>query len=295
MKVMSFANSKGGVSKSTSIGAISSILGAASYKVLIVDLDPQKNITRTFTNGTEYVEPDNRLWKNIINSDFSSESDGLSWTALFCEKFAHKQSMQEYIVPSNSDNIDILPSTFDLAFSIYYIYDKCKESSNAITYFKHNLNLLKNDYDYVLIDTSPFMSYLTMCSIAASDYIVSPINTDNYSYDGLGQLIDVVEMINTTYNTQAEFKGVFLTRVKRNTVVYKDLAKAYQSEFEDKFIPISVRDCISVTEANTALLPLFKYTPGCVAIEDYIKITNYLGLLDNAHYKKLEKVMGGIA
>lgn len=295
MKVLSFANSKGGVSKSTSIGAISSILGAASYRVLIVDLDPQKNITRTFTNNTDYEESENHLWKSIINNELAIENDDLSWSALFCEKFTQKQSIQEYIVSSNSENIDILPSTFDLAFAIYYIYDKCKEIPNAITYFKHNLNLLKNEYDYVLIDTSPFMSYLTMCSIAASDYIVSPINTDNYSYDGLGQLIDVVELINATYNTQAEFKGVFLTRVKRNTVVYKDLAKAYQSEFEDKFIPISVRDCISVTEANTALIPLFQYTPGCVAIEDYIKITNYLGLLDNEHYKKLEKVMGGIA
>lgn len=294
MKVITFANSKGGVSKSTSIGTIASITGASKYKTLLIDLDPQRNLTKTFTNNTAYKSSKENLWRNFIGNTDNYENDNPALTALFCEKFTKKESMMEYIVDSNFTNVDILPATFDLAFIIYYIYDKCKEDKNAVTYFKHNLQLLKNDYDYIFIDTSPFMSYLTMSTIAASDYIVTPINTDSYSYDGLEQLIDIVEEINDTFNTQAEFKGVFLTRVKRNTTVYKKLKEQYKELFGDRFIPISVRDCITVTEANTALIPLFEYDSTCPAIEDYIKIINYLGLLDNKHYKNLEKLLGGM-
>ncbi len=295
MKTIAFTNGKGGVAKSTSVGGIGCVLAKSGNKTLIIDFDPQKNITSTFTHGTDYQEHESTLWRSYINSENSTENEDLSLKALFCDKFVRKESMQEYIVKSNFENIDILPASFDLAFAIYDIYDSCKNEPNAITYFKHNLELLKNEYDYVLVDTSPFMSYLTMCTIAASDYIVTPINTDSYSYEGLGQLIEIVQEINATYNTHAEFKGVFLTRAKRNTVVYKNLVEQYMAEFGDSFIPISVRDCISVTEANTALVPLFNYAPQCTAIEDYIDIANYLGLLDNEHYRKLEKTRRGIA
>jgi len=295
MKVIAFTNGKGGVAKSTSISGLGSVLAASGYKTLLIDLDPQGNTTSTFTSGTEFIKPVADIWKSYVNKSIAIENTGLSLKALFCEKFTKKESMQEYIVNSNFNNVDILPASFDLAFMIYDIYDSCKTNPNAITYFKHNLNLLKNEYDYVLIDTSPFMSYLTMCTITASDYIVTPINTDSYSYDGLGQLIEMVQEINLTYGTQAEFKGVFLTRAKRNTVVYKQVVEQYTAEFGDSFIAVSVRDCVAVTEANTALVPLFEYAPTSVAIEDYIDIANYLGLLDNEHYRKLEKVRRGIA
>mgnify|MGYP002509022480 CR=1 FL=1 len=78
---------------------------------------------------------------------------------------------------------------------------------------KNNLEYVKDDYDYIFIDNSPFKSALSNCSLCASDGVLTPINADNFSYDGLMDLIETIQNLNDSYSLSINFMGIFMTRV----------------------------------------------------------------------------------
>lgn len=271
-EVISLINEKGGVGKSTSAITIAQILAISGYKVLIVDLDPQMNTTKMFGQ----VEADNDI----------------NYEHLFCDKQIRKDAVMDFVTETEHMNISILSASRELNTLIYKIYDKCKET-NVELYFRYNLNLLKDEFDYIIIDNSPFKSYLTSCAMCASDKVITPINVDNFSYDGLMSLIDSIEELNTKYSLAIEFAGIFMTRVTGRTTLFKQMFESYENMFGDKFLPVSIRNCIATSESNTTFEPLLTYDKRCTAAQDYIELVNYLGLMDNKHFRELAKYLKG--
>lgn len=272
-EVISLINEKGGVGKSTSAITISQILAISGYRVLIIDLDPQMNTSKMF--GCT----DNN------NSDINYEH-------LFCSKQLRKSSVMEFISETDYPNISLLSASRELNTLIYKIYD-CSKNSNVELFLKHNLNFLKDEFDYIIIDNSPFKSYLTSCAMCASDKILTPICVDNFSYDGLMSLLDSIEELNSKYSLAIEFAGIFMTRVAGRTTLFKQMFESYENMFGDKFLPVSIRNCIAVNESNTTFEPLLTYDKRCTAAQDYIELVNYLGLMDNKHYRELAKYLKG--
>ena len=274
-EVISFINEKGGVGKSTSAITITQILAISGYKVLLIDLDPQMNTTKMFGQSDETID--------------------INYEHLFCTKQLRKSSVMEFINSTEYNNISILSASRELSTLVYTIYDRSKESgdANVELYLRHNLNLIKDEFDYIIIDNSPFKSYLTSCAICASDKIVTPICVDNFSYDGLMSLFDTIEDLNTKYSLAIEFAGIFMTRVAGRTTLYKQMFESYESMFGDKFLPVSIRNSIAVSESNTTFEPLLTYDKRCPAAQDYIELVNYLGLMDNKHYRELAKYLKG--
>ncbi len=270
-QVISFINEKGGVGKSTSAITISQILAISGYKILIIDLDPQMNTSKVFG-----VQDDNLI----------------DYEHLFCNKQTDKESVQKYIMETEHKNISLLSASRELNQLIYKIYDISKTESVEL-YLKHNLELLGDTYDYIIIDNSPFKSYLTSCAIIASDKIITPVNVDNFSYDGLMSLFDTIEELNTKYSLHIEFAGLFMTRITGRTTIYKQMFEDYENMFGDNFIPVSIRNCIAVSESNTTFEPLLTYDKKCTAAQDYIELVNYLGLMDNKHFRELAKYLKG--
>ncbi len=271
-EVISLINEKGGVGKSTSAITIAQILAISGYKVLLVDLDPQMNTTKMFGQA----EADN----------------GINYEHLFCSKQVRKDAVLEFITKTDYKNISILSASRELNSLIYKIYDKCKEV-NVELYFRYNLGLLKDEFDYIIIDNSPFKSYLTSCAMCASDKIITPINVDNFSYDGVMSLFDTIEELNTKYSLAIEFAGIFMTRVTGRTTLFKQMFDSYEAMFGDKFLPVSIRNCIAASESNTTFEPLLTYDKRCTAAQDYIELVNYLGLMDNKHFRELAKYLKG--
>ena len=177
-EVISLINEKGGVGKSTSAITIAQILAISEYKVLLIDLDPQMNTTKMY--GQAEANPD------------------IDYERLFCEKQKNKNEVMSYITETEYKNISILTASRELNSLIYKIYDKMKEI-NVELYLRYNLNLIKDEFDYIIIDNSPFKSYLTSCAMCASDKIITPICVDNFSYDGLMSLFDTIEELNDKY------------------------------------------------------------------------------------------------
>lgn len=274
-EVISFINEKGGVGKSTSAITIAQILAISGYNVLLIDLDPQMNTTKMFGQTDEVLD--------------------INYEHLFCTKQLRKSSVLEFISSTDYKNISILSASRELSTLVYTIYDRSKEAggTNIELYLRHNLSLIKDDFDYIIIDNSPFKSYLTTCAICASDKIVTPICVDNFSYDGLMSLFDTIEDLNSKYSLAIEFAGIFMTRVAGRTTLYKQMFESYENMFGEKFLPVSIRNCIAVSESNTTFEPLLTYDKRCTAAQDYIELVNYLGLMDNKHYRELAKYLKG--
>lgn len=271
-EIISLINEKGGVGKSSSAISIAQILAISGYSILLIDLDPQMNTTKMFGK-----------------TDAGTESD---YEHLFCSKLSSKSDVHDYISTTDYENISLLSASRVLNKLIYKIYDVSK-TTNVELYFKYNLGLLKDDYDYIIIDNSPFKSYLTTCAMCASNKIITPICVDNFSYDGLMSLFDTIEELNTKYALSIEFSGMFMTRVADRTSLYKQMYESYENMFGDKFLPVSIRNCIAVNESNTLFEPLLTYDKRCNAAQDYIELVNYLGLMDNKHYRELAKYLKG--
>ena len=201
-EIISLINEKGGVGKSTSAITISQILAISGYNILLIDLDPQMNTTKMFSNVDNIKD--------------------VNYEQIFCSKMEDKDSVLEYISPTDYNNISILSASRELNTLIYKIYDKSKEKNIELC-LRNNLSLLKDEYDYIIIDNSPFKSYLTTCAICASDKIITPIGVDNFSYDGLMSLLDTIEELNTKYSLSIEFAGIFMTRVAGRTTLFKQM------------------------------------------------------------------------
>ena len=271
-KVIAISNQKGGVGKSTSAITIAQILAISEYNVLLIDLDPQMNTTKMF--GQAEANPD------------------INYEHLFCVKQNNKDAVMNFITDTDYDNISILAASRELNSLIYKIYDKMKET-NVELYLRYNLNLIKDEFDYIIIDNSPFKSYLTSCAMCASDKIITPICVDNFSYDGLMSLLDTIEELNDKYALSIEFAGIFMTRVAGRTTLFRQMYESYENMFGDRFLPISIRNCIAVNESNTTFEPLLTYDKKCPASLDYVELVNYLGLMDTPHYRKLAKYLKG--
>lgn len=271
-EVISLINEKGGVGKSTSAITISQILAISGYEILIIDLDPQMNTTKMFGQPGDELD--------------------INYEHLFCQKQIKKSSVMEFVNKTQYKNISILSASRELNTLIYKIYDRSKEV-NVELFLKHNLGLLKDEFDYIIIDNSPFRSYLTSCAICASDKVITPICVDNFSYDGLMSLFDTIEELNTKYSLSIEFAGIFMTRVAGRTTLFKQMFESYEEMFGDKFLPVSIRNCIAVSESNTMFEPLLTYDKRCIAAQDYIELVNYLGLMDNKHFRELAKYLKG--
>ena len=106
-------------------------------------------------------------------------------------------------------------------------------------------------------------------------------------------LLDTIETLNTKYSLSIEFAGIFMTRVAGRTTLFKQMFESYENMFGERFLPVSIRNCIAVSESNTTFEPLLTYDKRCSAAQDYIELVNYLGLMDNKNFRELAKYLKG--
>ena len=186
-EVISLINEKGGVGKSSSAITIAQILSISGYSILLIDLDPQMNTSKMFGK--------------------SEEGKDIDYEQLFCSKFDDKATVMNYISTTDYENISILCASRELNNLIYKIYDESKES-NVELCFKHNLSLLKDDYDYIIIDNSPFKSYLTTCATVSYTHLDVYKRQVSVRLLSLNLGLDILKMIRLS---TIRFKAIWLT------------------------------------------------------------------------------------
>lgn len=246
MKVISIVNQKGGVGKTVSSVNIAAGLANQGKRVLAIDLDPQGSLSVSL--GID--EPDKldatiyNIMTNIINDiDFSST----------------------YAIQRHQENIDFIPSNLQLAgLEIQLISILSRE--NILTQY---IELIKCNYDVVLIDCSPSLGMLTINALACSDEVIIPVQAHYLSIKGMEQLFNTIKKIKRQINPNLEIGGILITMVDHRTNYAKDtiefLHKTYGNTIKifDTVIPMSIKAAEMSIEGKS----IYQYDPkGKVAI-----------------------------
>ena len=274
--------SKGGETKTTSTVTFGSILAVAGYKVLLIDADPQQNLTYLCATEDTNVTPPIVIYDLLLRNSVD------------------ENELKEAVVSTKIQNMDMIPANDSLNLAPYHLYDKIVHENEPehILNFRNNLLRIQEmfGYDYIFIDTPPSKNlYTVSAAIAAADYIIAGISPDNLSWQGLSAMIQAVDDNNITYGRNTQIAGVFLTRVNPRTNRYKEMKAGYEQLLGDVFLNSYIRTNESMGKANSYMVPIILFDKRCEVIEDYINVMIEIGLLDTNdwHYLELRKYIRG--
>ena len=194
-KIISIVNQKGGVGKTTTTVNLGASLALENKKILIVDFDQQANATITLGIKREEVK------KDIVD-------------------FLLEEFNQEHIIDTGVENLDIIPASLKIA----KIEDLTRNLKNKELLLHKKLNVLKDNYDYILIDCPPALGLIIDNALYASDSVIIPVECSFYAYDALSQMINKIDEIQK--EKPLEIEGILLTKLdNRNTIGYKIVEK----------------------------------------------------------------------
>lgn len=216
-KIISLANQKGGVGKTTSAINLAASLAALEFKTLLVDADPQANAT----SGVG-VDP-----KEVEVSIYECMVDG--------------SSPKKSIVNTDIKYLDLLPSHIDLVGAEVEMVN-IDDRENKM---KHVLDQVKDDYDFIIIDCSPSLGLITINALTASDSVIVPVQCEYFALEGLGKLLNTIKIIQTRLNTDLEIEGILLTmydtRLNLANQVVEEVNMHFQSLVFETLIPRNIK------------------------------------------------------
>ena len=285
-KVVALTINKGGVAKTTSACTLAQVIAMTGKKVLVIDLDPQANATRLLGKDEE----------NVIALD-------LNYLALLSTSIPEEET-RKFIIKSNVKNVDLLPSSVEqlnigrmqekIAFLRYPGGNYENENKEIIVSLSKNLKPILKDYDFVLIDSGPTIDQLTDIARATCDAILIPVTNDSFAFEGIEAMVNEIKKFNARYHERKTLDGIFLTRVKKQTNIFKGNFRGYQEYYKGAFIPISIRDCTQVLVSNTDFEPLCNTAKGKTsnAFADYIDLAQSLDYIKGREACKLKNELG---
>ena len=241
MKVIALMNQKGGVSKTTSTLNIGAGLHQLKKKVLLVDLDPQAHLT--YSLGIKAHELEKTVYTLLKGDD----------------------QVKEVLIEQNG--IMIIPSSLDLSGA------EIELSGVAGREFllKEALKRLKS-FDYVLMDCPPSLSLLTINALTTVKEVYIPLQTEFLALQGMGKLMETVEIIRKRLNKRLKMTGVIGTRYDSRKKLNKEVIEKIKEYFGDKLFKTLIRDNISVAEAPSFGKSIFDYKPNSHGAEDYLNL-----------------------
>lgn len=216
-KIISVVNQKGGVGKTTSSVNLSAYLAEFGKKVLLVDLDPQANATSGL--GIDHRSLDNGIYESLVFG----------------------KSIREVIKRTVQDGLKIAPATISLAGAGVEMVSLGDREFRL----KMVLAELRNDYDYIIIDGPPSLGLLTVNSLAASDEVIIPIQSEYYALEGLSQLLETINLVQENLNPDLKIMGALITmfdrRNKLSESVMHELYQYFPNRIFRSVIPRTVR------------------------------------------------------
>lgn len=243
-RVISVANQKGGVGKTTSTVSLAAALAVHGKKVLIIDSDPQGNATSGL--GVQKGELEQDVYDVLVN----------------------QVPMADVIVPTTRENLMIAPSTIQLAGAEIELTSQPRREQRL----KEGVKKIKDDYDYIFIDCPPSLGHLTMNAFTASDTVLIPVQCEYYALEGLSQLMNTITMVRKHFNPQLKIEGVLLTmydaRTNLGNEVKDDVIKYFREKVYKTIIPRNVR----LSEAPSYGQAIVDYDPRSRGAEVYMEL-----------------------
>jgi chromosome partitioning protein len=245
--IISFANQKGGVGKTTTTLSLASVLASKGKKILVVDLDPQSNLT----SGIGFER--SRDYKSIYDVLIQDED------------------ISRVFIPSDvSDNLFLVPSKIDLAASEIELVSKMSRER----ILKEKLDKVKDDFDYILIDCPPSLGLLTVNAMVASDGVIIPVQCEYFALEGISQLANTISLVKKSLNSKLNIAGVVMTMFDARTKLSVEVVKEVQGFFREKLFNTIIPRNVRISESPSFGKPIDKYDPSSVGAKSYVKLAD---------------------
>lgn len=241
VQVISLVNQKGGVGKTTTSINIASYLVHFEKKVLLVDLDPQANATSGLGIRRE------ELAKNIY------------------DVLAGQTTLPEILYEGGQKGLHIVPASSALAGAAIELVTLPEREFLV----RKALLPIKNNYDYVIIDSPPSLGILTINALCACDKVIIPVQCEYYALEGLSQLLYTIDLVQQNLNPSLDIMGVVLTMRDRKTRLASDVVREVQRNFPGKVFETIVPRNVRLAEAPSFGQPILTYEPLCKGARAY--------------------------
>ncbi len=245
-RVISIANQKGGVGKTTTSVNLGASLAETGGRVLVIDLDPQGNATTGL--GIQHRDLEGSVYDVIIND----------------------KSLDDCTEPTSVRNLFVVPATIDLAGAEIELVPAFSREMKL----KRAIAEIKDDYDYILIDCPPSLGLLTVNALAASDDVIVPIQCEYYALEGLGQLLRNVGLVKANLNQELEMRGIVLTMYDARTKLAEQVESEVREHFGTKVYTTVIPRTVRLSEAPSFGQPITTFDPtsrGAIAYRELAK------------------------
>ena len=246
-KIISFANQKGGVGKTTSAVNIAASLGILGYKTLLVDLDPQGNAT----------------------SGVGIAKKGLKYTIK--DILAGEIDAKTAVLETKYEKLWLIPSNITLAGAEFDLFQEEEDPQNVM---KNAFAELKNEFDYVIIDCPPSLGMLTVNSLTASDGVVIPMQCEFYALEGLSQLMITIGKIKTHYNNALNVTGILITMYTNRLLLTQQVKSELKKHYAGKLFESPISRGVKLSEAPGFGKPVYYHDKHSKGANEYLSVAH---------------------
>ncbi|MFZ1520148.1 MAG: AAA family ATPase [Ignavibacteriaceae bacterium] len=245
-KIISIANQKGGVGKTTTTINLSSLLAAAEKRTLLIDIDPQANSS----SGLSITNHNPSVYEVLVGT----------------------KNINEVIINSFMPFLDMLPSNINLVGAEIEMVDM----ENRETLLKRALAEVNDKYDYILIDCPPSLGLLTLNSLTASNSVLIPVQCEYFALEGLGQLLNTINIVKKHYNKDLNIEGVLLTMFDTRLRLSHQVAEEVRKYFGDKVYTTVINRNVRISEAPSYGKPIILYDAISSGAQNYMALASEL-------------------
>ena len=236
-----FANQKGGVGKTTSAVNIGAYIAESGRKVLLVDFDPQGNL---------------------------SSAVGVDATQGVYEALTGKKPVESVILPTSVDRLSILPSTIDLTGANVELVGQ----PDRAYFLQRLLKPLEDTYDYIFVDCPPSLGILTLNGLVCADSVIIPLQCEYFAMEGLTQLLQSIKRVQSSVNRNLAIMGIVFTMYDSRTRLAQDVVQEVIGYFGKRVFRTIIPRNVRLSEAPSHGIPIHQYDSECAGARSYRKL-----------------------
>lgn len=258
MNIIAIVNQKGGVAKTTTAINLASALSEMGKNILLIDIDPQANLTQGIGIGKK-----NKTVYEVLKGEISFNE----------AVYTPDLDMDDW-----QGTIDVIPASIELANAELEFSGEIGRETLLKESFSEagGKDFFGKQYDYMIIDTNPSLGLLTVNALSISDSLIIPLEPSMFALDGIEQLIEIIKLIRKKINSNLNIKGVLLTRVDGRTNIAKEFEQELKEVFGNKVFNTVIHQNVKLSEAQSAQVPINIYDQKARGAEEYSRLAEEL-------------------